>query len=88
MQWHLTAFKTAHHARTAARALAFVSAGGRLTHARAHASAHALLIGIRLLRRSYIRKIHDVFSSSFEFLVSSFEHSRTALHTRNLKLET
>ena len=43
VQRHLAAFKTAHHARTAARTLAFVAAGGSLAHARAHAAAHALL---------------------------------------------
>src|SRR5207253_1311772 len=29
MQWHLAAFKSAHHARSAARALAFVPSGDR-----------------------------------------------------------
>ena len=58
VQRHLAAFKAAHHARTAARALAFVSAGGSLAHARTHAAAHAFLVGRRLLWCANIRKIH------------------------------
>src|SRR5256885_16798119 len=58
MQWHLAAFKSAHHARSAARALAFVPSGRRLAHPRTHATPHALLVFRRLLRCSNIRKIH------------------------------
>src|SRR5207244_10114609 len=58
MQWHLAAFKSAHHARSAARALAFVPSGSRLAHPRTHATPHALLVFRRLLRCSNIRKIH------------------------------
>src|SRR5579862_8880802 len=58
MQRHLAAFKTAHHARTTARALALMSAGGSLTHAGTHAAPDAFLAFVRLLRCSNIRKIH------------------------------
>ena len=60
VQRHLAAFKAAHHARTAARALAFVAAGGSLAHAGTHAAAHALLVLRRLFRCSNIRKIHKL----------------------------
>src|SRR3954470_12093079 len=49
VQRHLAAFKTAHHARTAARALAFMSAGRSLAHTRSHAAAYTLLVCCRLL---------------------------------------
>jgi hypothetical protein len=55
VQRHLAAFKAADHARTGARTLAFVSAGGRLAHAGAHAAADALALFRRLLRCSNVR---------------------------------
>src|SRR6266849_7476646 len=58
MQGHLAAFKAAHHARAAARTLAFVSAGGGLAHARAHAAADTLLVLRRLLWCANIGMIH------------------------------
>src|SRR5271170_1652866 len=59
MERHLAAFKATHHARTAARTLAFVSAGGGFAHAGTHAAADALLAGVRFLRCSNIRQIHS-----------------------------
>src|ERR1700733_10184544 len=54
VQGHLAALKTAHHARTAARPLALVSAGGGLAHAGTHTAADALLVFGCLLRCSNI----------------------------------
>src|SRR5580658_9126070 len=59
MKRHLAAFKTAHHARTAARPLAFVSARGGFAHAGTHAAANALFARVRLFRCSNIRQIHN-----------------------------
>src|SRR5712691_2937882 len=58
VQRHLAAFKSAHHARTAAGALALVSTGRGLAHAGTHTAANALLVLRRLLRCSNVRKIH------------------------------
>src|SRR3954447_9214576 len=55
VQRHLAAFKSANHARTRTRALPLVSAGGSLTHARAHTASYALALGGRLLRFVNIR---------------------------------
>src|SRR5690242_2009105 len=64
MKRHLAAFKSAQHARSAARALAFVSASGRLAHPGTHAAPHALLVFRCLLRCSNVRKIHKQALSS------------------------
>jgi len=58
MQRHLAAFKTAQHARTAPRPLAFVAARRSLAHAGAHAASHPLALLRRLLRCSNVRQIH------------------------------
>ena len=75
MQWHLAAFKAAHHARTAARTLAFVSAGRGLAHARTHAAADALLVFRRLLWCANVGKIHNKLSArqlvSSQYLASA-----------------
>ena len=55
VQRHLAAFKAADHARSGARTLPFVSAGGRLAHTGTHAAPHALSLLGRLLRCSNIR---------------------------------
>src|SRR5207245_10200389 len=52
MQWHLAAFKYAHHARSASRAMDFVPSGRRLAHHRTHATPHALLACLRPPRYS------------------------------------
>src|SRR6185369_15761449 len=44
MQRHLAAFETAHQARTAARALAFMASGRGFTHAGAHTAADTLAL--------------------------------------------
>src|SRR6202034_4774515 len=60
VQRHLAAFKPADHARTGARALAFVSSGGSFAHAGAHAAADALA----LFRRLFGARILDKFIGS------------------------
>src|SRR5450432_2115380 len=55
MQRHLAAFKTADHARTGARTLPLVPAGGGLAHPGTHAAPHALALLGGLLRCSNIR---------------------------------
>src|SRR5580693_1742821 len=64
MERHLAAFKATHHARTAARTLALVSAGRSFAHAGTHTAADALLAGVRLLGCSNIRQIHICSSLS------------------------
>jgi len=56
MQRHLAAFKSAHHARAAARALAFMTTGGSLAHARAHATANSLAFFARFARALNVLK--------------------------------
>src|SRR5882724_6426570 len=60
---HLAAFKTAHHARTAARTLAFMAARGGFAHAGAHTAADAFAVFRCFFRRSNCRKIHDSIPS-------------------------
>src|SRR5438046_9815699 len=59
MQWHLAAFKSAHHARSAARALVFVSSTVRLSRPRPNDAPHALLVFHSLLRVSH--SLHLVY---------------------------
>src|SRR5579863_1124849 len=48
VQRHLAAFKPADHARSGARTLSLVPAGGRLAHPRTHAAPYALALLGRL----------------------------------------
>src|SRR5579871_1410213 len=55
MQRHLAAFKSADHARAAARTLPFVAASRSLAHARPHTAPYAFALLGSLLRSSNIR---------------------------------
>src|SRR5439155_24610760 len=58
MQRHLTAFESAHHARTGTRTLTFVSTGRSLTHARTHTASDTLFLFRRLVRLTEVGEIH------------------------------